>query len=145
MIGNLTNHTVTRPGISYVVGLLSQFMNNQRIFIERFLREFLLRLKALLEKNYSIRSIDILMSLHILMHDMREVKVIGSQPLVILYFFWGNLVIWRSKRGNVISWSSDETEHRGMAHTACEVLWLKKLLTKFGFKANGNTFIYYDN
>lgn len=72
MIGNLTNHTVTRPGISYVVGLLSQFMNNQRIFIERFLREFLLRLKALLEKDYSIKSMDILMSLHILMHDMQE-------------------------------------------------------------------------
>ncbi|CAN6697739.1 unnamed protein product [Malus baccata var. baccata] len=51
-------------------------------------------------------------------------------------FVGGNLVTWRSKKQNVVSRSSTETEFRGMAHGICEVLWLRKLLGDLGFKGN---------
>jgi len=34
-------------------------------------------------------------------------------------------VTWRSKKQNVVSRSSAEAKYRGMAHTACEMMWLK--------------------
>ena len=37
----------------------------------------------------------------------------------------GNLVTWRSKKQDVVSRSSAEAEYRGMAHTTCEMMWLK--------------------
>jgi len=42
-------------------------------------------------------------------------------------FIGGYLVTWRSKKQD-ISRSSVEAEYRAMAHTACEMIWLKNLL-----------------
>ena len=36
----------------------------------------------------------------------------------------GNLVTRRSKKQNVVSWSSVEAKYRGMTHGVCELLWL---------------------
>ena len=36
-----------------------------------------------------------------------------------------------------MSRSSVEAEYRVMAHTACEVVWLKNLLTELGFRQPG--------
>jgi len=41
-------------------------------------------------------------------------------------FVGENLVTWRSKKQNVVSRSSAEADYRVMAHTACEMIWLKK-------------------
>lgn len=43
-------------------------------------------------------------------------------------FLGGNLVTRRSKKQNVISRSSAETEYRSMALGICELLWLKIFL-----------------
>ena len=42
-------------------------------------------------------------------------------------FIGENLVIWRSKKQNVVSRSSAKAEYRGMAYIACEMVWLKKI------------------
>jgi len=49
-------------------------------------------------------------------------------------FVGGNLVTWRSKKQDVVSRSSAEAEYRVMAHTTCEMVWLKNLLMKLGFR-----------
>ena len=43
-------------------------------------------------------------------------------------FVGGNFVTWRSKKQDIVSRSSAEAEYRVMAHTACEMMWLKKNL-----------------
>jgi len=48
-------------------------------------------------------------------------------------FIGGNLVTWRSKKQEV-SRSSVEAEYRVMAHTACEMIWLKNLLLELDFR-----------
>uniref|UniRef100_A0A5B6ZAR0 Copia protein n=1 Tax=Davidia involucrata TaxID=16924 RepID=A0A5B6ZAR0_DAVIN len=43
-------------------------------------------------------------------------------------FVGDNLVTWRNKKQNVVARSSVEAEYRAMAHTACELLWVRSLL-----------------
>ena len=41
---------------------------------------------------------------------------------------------WKSKKQDVVSRSSAEAEYKAMAHTACEMVWLKNLLMELGFR-----------
>ncbi|XP_020580984.1 uncharacterized protein LOC110025061 [Phalaenopsis equestris] len=43
-------------------------------------------------------------------------------------FLGGNLVTWRSKKQNVVTWSSAESEFRAIAQGLCELLWLRIIL-----------------
>ncbi|KAM1774747.1 hypothetical protein ACFX12_044083 [Malus domestica] len=47
-------------------------------------------------------------------------------------FVGGNLVTWKSKKQTVVARSSAEAEYRAMAAMACELIWLKSLLTDLG-------------
>ena len=48
-------------------------------------------------------------------------------------FVGGNLVTWKSKKQQVVACSSAEAEYRAMAITACELIWLKGLISDLGF------------
>lgn len=37
---------------------------------------------------------------------------------------------WKSQKQTVVARSSAEAEYRAMAHTACELIWLKTLLSE---------------
>ena len=39
-------------------------------------------------------------------------------------FVGGNLVSWKSKKQNVVSRLSEESEYRAMAQATCEVMWI---------------------
>jgi hypothetical protein len=47
-------------------------------------------------------------------------------------FVSGNLVSWKSKKQRVVAHSSVEAKYRAMASAACELVWLKCLLTDLG-------------
>lgn len=57
----------------------------------------------------------------------------------------GNLVTWKSKKQSVVARSSAEAEYRAMAHTACEMLWVKSLLQEMGFSSSKPMKIDCDN
>lgn len=50
-----------------------------------------------------------------------------------------------SKKQNMIAWSNCETEYKALAHTICEILWLKQLLQKLNLTYPTPINIYYDN
>ena len=60
-------------------------------------------------------------------------------------FVGGNLVTWKSKKQTVIARSSAEAEYRAMAATACELIWLKSLLTDLGYINNDPMSLFCDN
>ena len=43
-------------------------------------------------------------------------------------FVEGNLVTWRSKKKDDVSRYSAEAQYRVIAHTACEIMWLKTVI-----------------
>lgn len=60
-------------------------------------------------------------------------------------FVGGNLVSWKSKKQNVVARSSAEVEYRAMASAACELVWLKHLLTDLGYPCSIPMTLYCDN
>ena len=59
-------------------------------------------------------------------------------------FVGGNLVTWRKKKQD-ISRSSAGAEYIDMAHTACEMVWLKNLLMELGFRQPEPMSMHCDN
>ena len=55
------------------------------------------------------------------------------------------MVSWKSKKQNVVSRSSAESEYRAMAQSTCEVMWINNLLSEAGFKAPIPTKVWCDN
>jgi hypothetical protein len=56
-----------------------------------------------------------------------------------------NLISWSSKRQNVVSRSSAETEYRAVANGVMEVCWLRQLLQEFHAPLTKSTLVYCDN
>lgn len=60
-------------------------------------------------------------------------------------FVGGNLVSWKSKKQNVVSRSSVESEYRAMAQTTCELIRVRSLLGEIGFAQSKPMNLYCDN
>ena len=57
----------------------------------------------------------------------------------------GNLVTWSNKKQNVVSRSSAEAKYQSMMQTACEMIWLRSLLSEFGFSVDVPMPMHCDN
>eukprot|EP00253_Pinus_taeda_P025844 PITA_25844 len=55
------------------------------------------------------------------------------------------LITWACKKQSVISLSSAEAEYYGVVETSKEVLWLRQILSKFGFQQQHLTTLWFDN
>ncbi|CAA6670557.1 unnamed protein product [Spirodela intermedia] len=60
-------------------------------------------------------------------------------------FLEGNLIIWKSKKKNVIAQSSVEAEFRVMTQDICEILWVNIILKDLKIKIQCPMKIYCDN
>ena len=145
LIGKLIYLTMTRPDIAYTIGLLSQFTheprhihwqgalcvlayvnnNPSRGLISR--KNSHLRVEAYSDSSYA---------------DNKKDRKSTSGYCT---YVGGNLVTWRSKKQNIVSRSSAEAEYRSMAQTACEMAWLRSLLTELGFVVETPMSMYCDN
>ncbi|KAI5351800.1 hypothetical protein L3X38_004691 [Prunus dulcis] len=60
-------------------------------------------------------------------------------------FIGGNLVTWHSKKQNVVSRSSAESEYKGIAQGVCKILWLRWLFAEIGFSSKAATKLHCDS
>ena len=60
-------------------------------------------------------------------------------------FVGGNLVSWKSKKQNVVSRSSVESEYRAMVQSVCEIVWIHQLLYEISFSITVPTKLWCDN
>ena len=64
---------------------------------------------------------------------------------VYCMFVGGNLVSWRSKKQHVIACSSVKSEYHAMTSAACELIWIKCLLSELGFPSSIPMTLFCDN
>ncbi|XP_020243321.1 uncharacterized protein LOC109821552 [Asparagus officinalis] len=121
LVGKLIYLTVTRPDITFAVGVLSRFMHKPREVNWTAALKILAYIKScpgkgLLYKKHGHTHISIF-------SDAGYTGDIGDRKSTSGFctFIGGNLVTWRSKKQDVVSRSSAEAEYRAMTHIVCEM------------------------
>ncbi|KAL6313697.1 hypothetical protein AAG906_010115 [Vitis piasezkii] len=134
LVGKLNYLTVTRPDIAYAVSIVSQFMSAPTVKHWAALEQILCYLKrapglGILYSNHGHAQIECFTDA-----DWAGSKADRRSTTGFCVFVGGNLVSWKSKKQNVVSRSSAESEYRAMVQATCEIMWLYHLLIEIGIK-----------
>ncbi|XP_059625362.1 uncharacterized mitochondrial protein AtMg00810-like [Cornus florida] len=145
LVGKLIYLTITRPDISYAVSVVSQFMTSPQVPHMEAVVSLLKYLKGAPERGLFYRS-----SGHLQIEGYADANWAGSpsdrrSTTGYCTFIGENLVTWRSKKQSVVARSGAEAEYRAMAHTACELTWLKTLLQELGISVQCPIPLHCDN
>ena len=145
IIGSLIYLTITRPDLSYPVGLLSQFMqtpcDTHLNCAERVLRYV---------SGTMDRSILYKEGAEIRLEGDTDADWAGSvsdrrSTSGFVFSLGSGAVSWSSKKQPTVALSSTEAEYRGAAIATCEAIWLKRLLKDFNEPVDEPIRIYCDN
>ncbi|PKU79659.1 Retrovirus-related Pol polyprotein from transposon TNT 1-94 [Dendrobium catenatum] len=128
LVGKLIYLSHTRPDIAFAVSMVSQFMQNPKQIHMQAVDRILHYLKGRPGKGILFKR-DRGMILEVYTDaDYAGSLVDRRSTFGYCTFLGGNLVIWRSKKQNVVARSSAEAEYRAMALGICELLWIKIIL-----------------
>jgi len=145
LIKKLIYLTITRPDITFAVGVLSRFMHQHRD------THWLVAIRILTYiKSCPVKSLVYKKHEHVRISgysDLTYASDRGDRRFTTRYYtFVGeHLVTWRSKKQDIVPRSSAKAEYRAMTHTACEIVWLKNLLMELDFRQFGLMPIHYNN
>ena len=138
--------TATRPDIAAAVGLLSQYMadpsNDHWLGIKRLLRyikgTLMYGLKFVAHEND-----DDLLGYA----DANWAGDVDTRRSTSGYIFKiaDGVVSWRSKKQSTVAKSTTEAEYVALSQATQEAIWLRRLLSDLGCKADGPTLIKEDN
>jgi hypothetical protein len=145
IVGSLIYMTITRPDLSYAVGVVSQFMQTPRKPHLDAVRRILRYIKHTLQCGifYEAKS-------QLQVHGYTDADWAGNvsdrrSTSGFMFSFGSGAVSWSSKKQPTVALSSTEAEYRGAAIAACEVVWLQKLLSDLGQSVDAPVVIYCDN
>ncbi|GMJ08979.1 cysteine-rich RLK (RECEPTOR-like protein kinase) 8 [Hibiscus trionum] len=131
LVGRLLYLTHTRPYITYIVHLLSQFISSPRhphLMAVYHLLSYIKKTPALglfFSANSNLQLHGFVYSDYSSCPDTRRLV------FVFCMYIGDNIVSWKSKKQTTVSRSSCEAEYRAMAAATCELVWLASLLSSF--------------
>jgi hypothetical protein len=145
IVGSLIYMTITRPDLSYAIGVVSQFMQTPRKPHLDAVRRILKYIKHTLQCGifYEAKS-------QLQVYGYTDVDWAGNvsgrrSTSGFMFSFGSGAVSWSSKKQPTIALSSTEVEYRGATIVACEVVWLQKLLSDLGQSVDAPVVICCDN
>ncbi|CAH9083140.1 unnamed protein product [Cuscuta epithymum] len=145
LVGKLNYLAVTRPDIAYSVSVVSQYMSSPTVDHWNAVEHILCYLKGTPGRGIVYQNHD-----HMRIECFADADWAGSKDdrrstSGYCVFVGGNLVSWKSKKQNVVSRSSAESEYRAMAQSACEIIWINHLLSEIGLKTPMPAKLWCDN
>ena len=145
LVGKPNYLTITRPDISFLVSVVSQFLQSPCDSHWDAVVRILRYIKGTQGQG-------------VLYENRGHTQVIGysdadwaCSPIDkrstsgYYVFIGGNLIFWKSKKQDVVARSSAEAECRAMALATCELIWLKHLLQKLIFGKDEQMKLICDN
>jgi hypothetical protein len=128
IVGSLIYMTITRPDLSHVVGVVSQFMQTPQKPHLDAVRRIRRYIKHTLHYGifYEAKS-------QLQVHGYTDADWAGNvsnrrSTIDFLFSFGSGVVSWSNKKQPTVALSSIEAEYRSATIVACEVVWLQKLL-----------------
>nr|GEV11776.1 uncharacterized mitochondrial protein AtMg00810-like [Tanacetum cinerariifolium] len=143
IVGSVVYLTVTRPDIVYVVHIVSQFITAPTIVYWDDVLQILRYLRGTQFKTLLFPSTSSLDLRAYCDADWAGDSV--TRKSTIEFFIFVGYLSWKSKKQDVLSRSSTETEYRAMVVTTSEIVWLRWLLADMGVRITSSTSLYYDN
>jgi len=145
LVGKLIYLTITRLGLSFAVGVVSQFMQTPCLGHWNAIIRILRYLKKAPGQG-------------LLYEDKGNVQIFGycdadwaGSPIDrrsirgYCVFLGGNFIYWKSKKQNVVAQSTTEVEYQAMASLMCELIWVKQFLQQLNFCEIQTMKMYCDN
>lgn len=145
VVGSLMYLTATRPYLMFGVSLISRFMENPKLSHWLAIKRILRYVKGTTE--------------HGIFYERRE----GSTSLVaytdnnyagdlddqkstsgFVFLISSGAVSWSSKKQSVVSLSTTEAEYIAAALSACQCIWLRRILEQLGAEEKEGTDIFCD-
>ena len=136
LIGHLIYLTFTRPELSCIIHILSQFM--QKPLEDHWLAALRVvrYLKGSPDQGIMLKSKCNMQITAYCDADWSSCPATRRSLSAYVIFLGDSLVSWRTKKQPTVSRSSAESEYMAMADTTCELNWLKRLLLMLGFTHN---------
>uniref|UniRef100_A0A6N2LT56 Reverse transcriptase Ty1/copia-type domain-containing protein n=1 Tax=Salix viminalis TaxID=40686 RepID=A0A6N2LT56_SALVM len=145
MIGSLMYLTATRPDLMYSVCLISRYMERPTELHLQVAKRILRYLKGTAELGiaYKRGKEETLIGFA----DSAYAGDIDDRKSTSGYIFMlgTGVVSWSSKKQPVVSLSTTEAEFIAAAFSACQGIWLRRVLEKLGHTQSKCTTIYCDN
>ena len=143
LVGKLIYLVHTRPNIAFAFNLVGQFMHAP---YEEHLEVVMRILKypkgsprrGLFFKKGQSCEIEAYANTNWASSEVDRRSTSGYRSYV-----WGNLVMWRSKKQNVVAKSSAEAELRSLVNGVSELIWLKLLLEELQMPTKSPIFIFF--
>jgi len=145
LVGRLIYLTITRPDITYAVSLASQFMHAPTVFHLCLVKRILRYLKGSASRGIVMTNHGHTQITGYSDSDWAGNAIDRKSTTGFCMFVGGNPVSWQSKKQHVVARSSAEAEYRAMASAACELIWLKGLLSDLGFCSSTPMTLFCDN
>jgi histone deacetylase 1/2 len=129
ILGALQYLTYTRPDLSFAVNQLSQFMQVPRLIHWQTLKRMLRYVKGTLHYGLHFK-----LGANLNITGFSDANcgcdTKDRRSVVGYCVYLGNSLSWSSKKQQIVSRSSIESEYRALANVAAEILWLKSLLSE---------------
>ncbi|KAH0683011.1 hypothetical protein KY289_020763 [Solanum tuberosum] len=145
VLGRLQYLSFTRPDIAYAVNKLFQFIQAPSDLHWKAVKRVILYLRGTIQLGLRVTPINDF-NLHVYSDadsggDISD-KVSTSGYIL---FLGHNPISWSSKKQNIVSRSSIESEYRAVADAFSETLWVTNLLNELRFPVHQLPTIYCDN
>eukprot|EP00253_Pinus_taeda_P023523 PITA_23523 len=145
LVGKLLYLTHTRPDLSFAVGLVARFMQNPRESHWKAAKRILRYVRGTVQFgiHYSAKAAPLLVGFT----DSDWAGDPDDRKSTAGYVFTlgSGPITWACKKQAAISLSSAEAEYRGAAEASKEALWLRQILSEFGFEQQHPTTLWCDN
>ncbi|KAG4940850.1 hypothetical protein JHK87_044721 [Glycine soja] len=145
LVGKLIYLTITRPDISFAVGVVSQFMQNPHLDHWNAVMRILRYVKKAPGQGLLYEDKGSTQLSGYCDADWAGCPMDRRSTSGYCVFIGGNLISWKSKKQTVVARSSAEAEYRSMAMVTCELMWIKQFLQELRFCEELQMKLYCDN
>lgn len=146
LVGCLQYLTLTRPGISFAVNSVAQYMSDPRLPHLLAVKRILRYIKGTMDQGLLLRPQPL--SARISAYsDTDSAGCVDTRRSTTGYLIYHdtNLVSWSSKKQPTVSKSSAESEYRALSHACAETTWLTYLFYELGVSTQFPIYLYCDN